>query len=985
MPADLQILVRHIRRMAGRGRFATDSDRSLLQSYARQGDQDAFATLTSRHAMLVAGVCRRVLGNAQDIEDVFQATFLVLARKAGVVNWRDSVANWLHGVAHRLALRTRADAIRRQNLQEAARARASSADPPRQTPELQNILDAELENLPEVERLPLILCYLEGRTRDEAARQCGWSLRTLERRLEQGRSQLRDRLVRRGVDLSVVLLSAALSDQARSAYDLLTANTLKFLQAEKTAGVAAGSSALRLAETALPVARASYLKLAPGLMLVLTVAGVGATAWLRGIADEPAAVRPSDGESAGVDTNQVPSENAGLNQAPDPLPGGAVRLGSERFRGTGFGNIGYSADGKRLITAGRGGIQVLDATSGAKLLHLVSGLRFNGQQFSEWSSAISADGKLAALADSTGARRGALYDISTGRLVCELQTPANRTTRLTAFSRDGALLAAMVNQVCVDLYDTTNGKLVRTVQWEEKFMPPAHSTIYWGEVGFLADGKSMVVSIHHTGVIRVFDMATGTETRRLVVSPNGMAGMALSPDGKTIVALPCVPHEKRVTGFREDSDESIQILEAATGKQVGELLVPDVNKRWLKIGPDNRTLFAGGGANLGMWNLVTERKVGEVPLPTPRSLSMTFALSPDGQTLACPDESVITQIDLRTGKPLVAFTGHTNSISAIAVSSAGSKIATSGYDGKVILWDRSTGKQLQQFVQQEGTIKSLIIGPDNKVVYSLARKELPGLAQSLTTIRAFDVPSGKEIWKIPAAFESLIDRAFAFALSNRQLAVLGPGAVSFLDASSGKETQKLGRVAVRGNSEDWINGRLVGGLSYTNDGDQLLAWNDFPAIWRSKLVMGIMVSQGNEKTTWAKEAGETPSSTQKNNLPTAGAFSPNGKFLVLGGSKPYLLIMSAETGKEIRRIPRTAKEGLVNQIAFAPDNTTLAWTESNDGLVHMADIASGRIIRTLPSVGGGATALASEGQTLAVGYADSTAIVWDPSKLPENK
>ena len=982
MPADLQILVRHIRRMAGRGRFATDSDRSLLQSYARQGDQDAFATLVTRHAMLVAGVCRRVLGNAQDIEDVFQATFLVLARKATVVNWRDSVANWLHGVAHRLALRTRADAIRRQNLQEAARARASSADPPRQTPELQSILDAELENLPEVERLPLILCYLEGRTRDEAARQCGWSLRTLERRLEQGRRQLRDRLVRRGVDLSVVLLAVALSDQARSAYDLLTANTLKFLQAEKTAGVAAGSSALRLAETALPVARASYLKLAPGLMLVLTVAGVGATAWLRGIADEPAAVRPSDGESAGVDANQVPSENAGLNQAPDPLPGGAVRLGSERFRGTGFGNIGYSADGKRLITAGRGGIQVLDATSGAKLLHLVSGLRFNGQQFSEWSSAISADGKLAALADSTGARRGALYDISTGRLVCELQTPANRTTRLATFSRDGALLAAMVSQVCVDLYDTKNGKLVRSVQWEEKYMPPSHSTIYWGEVGFLADGKSMVVSIHHTGVIRVFDMATGTETRRLVVSPNGMAGMALSPDGKTIVALPCVPHEKRVTGFREDSDESIQILEAATGKQVGELLVPDVNKRWLKIGPDNRTLFAGGGANLGMWNLVTERKVGEVPLPTPRSLSMTFALSPDGQTLACPEESVITQIDLRTGKPLVAFTGHISAISAIAVSSTGSKIATGGYDGKVILWDRSTGEQLRQFALQDGTATSLFIGPDAKVVYSLGPIGIQ--ARAFTTIRAFDVPSGKEIWKIPETARrndgGLLDQAFAFALSKGQLAVLTPGAVSFLDASSGKETQKIGRVAVRGNSTDWNNGRLVGGLSYTNEGDLLLAWNDFPAIWRSKLVMGNMVSQGNEKTTWAKEGSETSSS------PTAGAFSPDGKFLVLGGSKPYLLIMSAETGKEIRRIPRTAKEGLVNQIAFAPDSTTLAWTESNDGLVHMADIASGRIIRTLPFLGGGATALAfaSEGQTLAVGYADSTAIVWDPSKLPGN-
>ena len=520
MPADMQVLVRHIRRMASRGRFAKDCDRLLLESYVRDGNQDAFATLVGRHSSLVAGVCRRVLGNAQDIEDVFQATFLVLARKAGTVKWHDSVANWLHAVAHRLALRARADAVRRQTLQQAACAHAVAAEPPQQNREIQIILDAELDSLPEPERLPLVLCYLEGRTRDEAARQCGWSLRTLERRLEHGRNLLRDRLVRRGLDLSVVLLAAALSEQSGTACTQLTSATLKFLQATPLAEGLGGSSVLRLAETALPIVGASYLKIVAGLMLAIAMTGLGACAWLYGTANDSSSTAQAGSDDPPlVQENKTPIRNAEPAVFADKLPQGAMRLGTEQFRGSGFGQVQYSADGKRLITAGSGGIQVLDATSGNNLLHVGVGL-----QFPQWSSAISADGKLAALADPTGTHRGVVYDVSTGRQLCELQTPANRTTRLACFSRDGALLAALVSQVHVDLYSTATGKLVRSVQWEEKYMPPTNYPIFWGEVGFLADNRSMAVSIHHTGMIRVFEVASGKETR--AGSPWSPAGMA---------------------------------------------------------------------------------------------------------------------------------------------------------------------------------------------------------------------------------------------------------------------------------------------------------------------------------------------------------------------------------------------------------------------------------------------------------------------------
>src|SRR5262249_17481263 len=149
---------------------------------------------------LVLGVCRRVLHNWHDAEDAFQATFLTLARKAASISKQDSVGGWLHQVAYNLALKAKAHAATRQARQRQAQNRPPD-DPLTELTgrELLAVLDEELQQLPERYRAPLVLCYLEGRTRDEAARQLGWSLGTLKRRLEQARARLRGRLERRGL------------------------------------------------------------------------------------------------------------------------------------------------------------------------------------------------------------------------------------------------------------------------------------------------------------------------------------------------------------------------------------------------------------------------------------------------------------------------------------------------------------------------------------------------------------------------------------------------------------------------------------------------------------------------------------------------------------------------------------------------------------------------------------------------------------------
>src|SRR5262245_783900 len=203
----LRPVLLHLRGLAGGP--SEEPDRQLLERFASQRDEAAFAALVQRHGPLVWRVCSRALRQEQDAEDAFQATFLVLARKADSTRWRDSIAGWLYEVAARVAREVRS----RRPAPPPPRHPPPSPDPsePLALSELCAALDDELAALPRRLRLPMVLCYREGETRDRACRQLGWSLRTLERRLEQGRKLLRARLTRRGLTLSGALLAGDLA------------------------------------------------------------------------------------------------------------------------------------------------------------------------------------------------------------------------------------------------------------------------------------------------------------------------------------------------------------------------------------------------------------------------------------------------------------------------------------------------------------------------------------------------------------------------------------------------------------------------------------------------------------------------------------------------------------------------------------------------------------------------------------------------------
>jgi RNA polymerase sigma factor (sigma-70 family) len=194
------------------------TDRQLLDRFLARRDEAAFAEIVRRHGGLVLGLCRRMLPQKHDAEDAFQAAFLVLAEKAASIRKRDSLRCWLYGVAYRIARKLRADLARRA----AVELRPEDVPQPDTTAEaawreLRPVLDEELNRLPQRYRLPLLLCYLEGRTRDEAAEQLGWGLGVLRGRLERGRLLLRARLARRGLTLASALPAALLATEGTSA------------------------------------------------------------------------------------------------------------------------------------------------------------------------------------------------------------------------------------------------------------------------------------------------------------------------------------------------------------------------------------------------------------------------------------------------------------------------------------------------------------------------------------------------------------------------------------------------------------------------------------------------------------------------------------------------------------------------------------------------------------------------------------------------
>jgi RNA polymerase sigma factor (sigma-70 family) len=255
-------------------------DAALLERFLAAHEEAAFQALLLRHGAMVLRVCRRTLSAEEDAEDAFQATFLVLAREARAIRKHTSLASWLHGVAYRVARDARKSRERRWSHEAAAASgRAEAATDDVAWKDLRSILDAELLSLPDRWRGPLVLCYLEGLTQDEAAARLSQTKSTFRRNLERGRELLCCRLARRGVTLSAALLAPLLSEGTVSAAlpAALATTTIRAAAALAAGQAAAGASAQALVLVQ-RFAMGTFLgkaKVAGVLLLAVLVAGIG--------------------------------------------------------------------------------------------------------------------------------------------------------------------------------------------------------------------------------------------------------------------------------------------------------------------------------------------------------------------------------------------------------------------------------------------------------------------------------------------------------------------------------------------------------------------------------------------------------------------------------------------------------------------------------------------------------------------------------------
>jgi RNA polymerase sigma factor (sigma-70 family) len=325
-------VLRFLRKLTASVGLDETSDSQLLARFLSSRDEAAFAALVRRYGPMVLGVCRRVLCDPHDADDAFQATFLVLVRKAGSVGRPELLGNWLYGVAYRTALKARAAAARR-HARERPLMDTPAAEPEAVWNDLRPILDEELNRLPQKYRVPVVLCYFEGKTHEEAAHCLGCPRETVSTRLLRARERLRARLTRRGLAMSGILLAGVLAEKAAPAAEIpagLLDHTIqaatRFAAGQAAAGAVSAPAAL--AEGVLQAMFWNQLTRVTLLVAALVVGAGGVVLTYRVAATEPGQAK---------DAAPAKSEAKDAAKAPDD---------KEKLQGTWVGAEGERAGDK---------------------------------------------------------------------------------------------------------------------------------------------------------------------------------------------------------------------------------------------------------------------------------------------------------------------------------------------------------------------------------------------------------------------------------------------------------------------------------------------------------------------------------------------------------------------------------------------------------------------------------------------------------------
>jgi RNA polymerase sigma factor (sigma-70 family) len=941
-------ILRAIRRVAEDQRFAGVPDQVLLRRFLERRDEAAFHALLRRHGPMVLDVCRAVAPNRADAEDAFQAAFLVFLRNARTVRKAASLASWLHGVARRTALKARVAFARRQK-HEGRVATRPPAEPDDLTwRELRQVLHEELARLAERYRAPLVLCYLQGKTQDEAAALLGLAKGTLKGRLERGRALLRGRLVRRGLGPGAALLASAWPSATEAAVlPELLRSTVGVARGFVAGGAAARSIPARVAVLTKGVVGPVILtRMTVAVLSLLTVAALGfGGAFLLTPSLDAAAAGPAEG----------PPEGPPQAAPADPLPHGAVvRLGTTRLRpGGSVKHLAFSPDGTKLAS---------------------------------WSNELYVNDSLC------------VWDVKTGRLLRRVDLPGAGVLSL-AWPADGRGLALLQTG------EDAKGPLV----WEltdEKATPAVPPRMMGGRFGtfavpggpvpdnetdsgyaFSPDGKSVVVGRagQHDKArairlrplkagARVSELAAGKELAR---QPGNCGTFLFTPDGKRLVAF---NQAKHLGGDKWEEKQLVVVWDLAAGKEVVRFTAPRpaANGDRGAAAVSNRALAIGledGGTSL--WDIATgkEKKLAtaHVGKGTGRGYgTFAVAFAPDGKALyTAGRDELVKGWDVATGKPLRTMARHYSWPEALAVSPDGRTVASAGQDGVIRLWDAASGADACPQPGHLYSVSQAALSPDGKTAVTAGWDG---------TVRWWDARAGRELRKMDLPG---VDRGLTVSPDGRTVVAVNGGRLRTWDLANGRETTPA----------DLPREMHAGGIAFTPDGRQLVV-----ALGPEVAVLdwpGLKLLRKIELPKPAKSPGESACD--------AVTVSPDGRWLVTVahrywyreerglrfgyGADGVADVWDLTTGKRAHRLADS--QGTFRSATFTADGRVVLVgaggtipaggraAQEFSGEMNLLDPVAARWVRSFtpppPTPGAthrytGATRLSPDGRTLYVSY-----------------
>jgi WD40 repeat protein len=636
----------------------------------------------------------------------------------------------------------------------------------------------------------------------------------------------------------------------------------------------------------------------------------------------------------------------------DPIPRGAVaRLGTVRLRhAQKLTTVVALPDGKTVASGSWDGtIRFWDAATGKELR------RFPGQHV-----VLSPDGKTWASWDSSGkdTNKGKeskirLWDLATGKQLREFTRP--KDTYVVAFSPDGRFLAAgglngeNVNQVT--FWDVETGKELPAPQLGGKYD-------YVHHLGFSPDGKFLATAGETDGSVRLWELATGKETKPFRTVAEGgrvteaLAPFAFAPDGKTVVSRGRVFDNTGSVG-----PTAMYQWDVATGKELRRFESPDIGGcTAFTFSTTGETLVSGHGAVICVWDAGKGKLL--LTLKGHADDVTCLSLARDGKTLVSGSRDHTLRLwDLVTGKPLLPETGHTAPILSVglspdnktAITAAGDVVT--GADRTIRLWDLTSGKETRRLVESE-PIRSCAVAPNGKLLATASRGEAD---RSTTKVCLWDLDTGKPLHQL---LETTTWPSFAFSPDGKTLAVSMSPSVVLFDTATGRQSARV----------DIPEKQLSGSFVAFSPDSKTFAW----------------VGSGTCRVLEA--TGKQLHNFTIHSRPDAYADVSWAAFL---DGQTLLLCISGSfcrwdlaSGRELDRIPLAS-----GQAALFRDGKVLA-TACADGTIRLWNVVTGKLRHTLPGhqraerySGVRALAWSVDGTRLVSGGADTTVLVWDVSAL----